>query len=201
MRDRREKQEMPDITPDEKFKKFDLYTSGEGYGDHAEFIRWGLDYSLWRNNLIRFANEGQYSMIHIMMTISALSIWSITEFMSDILELRKQFGGHQFHMSLNLVRFPSFQNLNVLPEDLKQAQADKIETWLSNAVGLSSSETNQIERIITYLRNVNRSQEDTDSQENKQHDLKSFTQQYADRKSVDLSTVFPTEFVKWFNTI
>ena len=189
------------IDASKKFKKFDLYTSGEGYGAHAEFIRWGLDYSLWRNNLIRFANEGQYNMIHVMMTISALSIWSITEFMTDMLELRKQFGGHQFHMSLNLVRFPSFQNLNVLPEDLKQEQADKIETWLSTAVGLSFSETNQIERIITYLRNVNRSQEDTDSQENKEHDLKSFTQQYADRKNIELSSIFPTEFVKWFNTI
>ena len=67
--------------------------------------------------------------------------------MTDMLELRKQFGGHQFHMSLNLVRFPSFQNLNVLPIDLKQIQANKIETWLSDAVGLSSSEQNQIERM------------------------------------------------------
>ena len=189
------------IDASKKFKKFDLYTSGEGYGAHGEFIRWGLDYSLWRKNLIQFAQEGKYSMIHVMMTISALSIWSITEFMTDMLELRKQFGGHQFHMSLNLVRFPSFQNLNVLPIDLKQIQANKIETWLSDAVGLSSSEQNQIERIVEYLRNVDRSQEDTDSQENKQHDLKKFTQQYADRKNVDLSTVFPKEFTQWFNTI
>jgi predicted O-linked N-acetylglucosamine transferase (SPINDLY family) len=121
--------------------------------------------------------------------------------MKDMLELRKQFGGHQFHMSLNLVRFPSFQNLNVLPEHLKQTQADKIETWLSIAVGLSPAETNQIERIVTYLRNVNRSQEDTDSQEDKEQDLKSFTQQYADRKSIRLDGVFPTEFIEWFNTI
>ena len=136
-----------------------------------------------------------------MMTISALSIWTITEFMTDMLELRKQFGGHQFHMSLNLVRFPSFQNLNVLPDKLKQAQADKIETWLSNVVGLSPAESNQIERIAVYLRNVDRSQEDTDSQTNKVHDLKSFTQQYADRKNIALASVFPTEFIEWFNTI
>lgn len=189
------------INASKKFKKFDLYTSGEGYGAHGEFIRSGLDYTLWRNNLVQFAKEGQYNMIHVMMTISALSIWTVTEFMTDMLELRKQFGGHQFHMSLNLVRFPSFQNLNVLPEHLKQTQADRIKTWLSNAIGLSPAETNQIERIVTYLRNVNRSQEDTDSQEDKENDLKSFTQQYADRKNIALSRVFPTEFIEWFNTI
>jgi hypothetical protein len=104
-------------------------------------------------------------------------------------------------MSLNLVRFPSFQNLNVLPEHLKQTQAAKIETWLSSVVGLSPAEANQIERIAVYLRNVDRSQEDTDSQNNKVHDLKSFTQQYADRKNITLARVFPTEFIEWFNTI
>jgi hypothetical protein len=104
-------------------------------------------------------------------------------------------------MGLNLVRFPSFQNLNVLPEHLKQSQADKIETWLSNVVGLHPAEINQIERIVAYLRNVSRSQEDTDSQHDKEHDLKSFTQQYANRKNISLESVFPTEFIEWFNTI
>jgi hypothetical protein len=33
------------------------------------------------------------------------------------------------------------------------------------------------------------------------HDLKSFTQQYADRKNITLARVFPTEFIEWFNTI
>jgi hypothetical protein len=118
--------------------------------------------------------------------------------MTDMLELRSQFGGHQFHMSLNLVRFPSFQNLNVLPEHLKQTQADKIETWLSNTVGLSPAETNQIKRIVAYLRNVNRSQEDTDSQEDKSQDLKSFIQQYAIRNNKSIA-VFPKDFVEWIN--
>lgn len=189
------------INASKQFKRFDLYTSGEGYGAHGEFIRWGLDYSLWRNNLIQFAKEGQYNMINVMMTVSALSIWTVTEFMTDMLELRKQFGGHQFFMGLNLVRFPSFQNLNVLPQHLKQAQAEKIEIWLSNVVGLHPAETNQIERIVEYLRNVNRSQEDNDSQEDKAKDLKSFTQQYANRKNVSLNSVFPTEFIEWFDTI
>jgi len=189
------------INASKQFKRFDLYTSGEGYGAHGEFVRWGLDYSLWRNNLIQFAKEGQYNLINVMMTISALSIWTVTEFMTDMLELRKQFGGHQFFMGLNLVRFPSFQNLNVLPQHLKQAQADKIKIWLSTAVGLHPAETNQIERIVEYLRTVERSQEDTDSQENKAKDLKSFTQQYADRKNIAVASVFPTEFIEWFNTI
>jgi len=186
------------IDSSKKFQSFDLYTSCEAYGKHAEFVRSGLDYNLWKSNALQFAKEGNYKMIHVMLTVSALSIWTITQFMSDVLEMRKQVGGHQFHMSINILRFPSFQGLNVLPEHLKLAEANRIENWLSTATGLSPFEKNQIERLVTYLREVDRSHEDTDSLDNKINDLVKFTKQYATRnnKSID---VFPKSFTDWFN--
>jgi organic radical activating enzyme len=189
------------IDASKKFQKFDLYTSGEGYGAHGEFVRNGLNYNQWRSNLEQFANEGNYRMIHVMLTVSALSIWTITEFMDDVLALRSKFGGHQFHMSINLLRFPSFQSLNVLPADLKQVQANKIEAWLATVTNISTHERNQIERLVTYLRNVDRSQEDQDSQENKLNDFVQFTKQYAVRKNKDINSSFPVEFTNWFNTL
>lgn len=132
------------------------------------------------------------------MTISALSIWTITEFMSDILELRKHSNSRQFHMSVNILRYPSFQNINVLPTELKLAQAEKISTWLTTASGLSEFERNQIERLVTYLRTVDRSYEDTDSQESKLKDFVAFTKEYAARRNKNISTVFPAEFNDWF---
>lgn len=189
------------IDASKKFKTFDLYTSGESYGKVGEFVRHGLDYNQWRNNLEIFARLGNYRMIHIMMTISALSIWNITDFMSDILELRKKFKGHQFHMSLNLVRFPSFQNLNVLPVHLKEVLADRISTWLSTANGLSSVEQNQIERVIAYLQNVDRSQEDNDSLAAKEQDLKNFLTQYSQRNNMDYTQVFEESFINWIKNI
>jgi organic radical activating enzyme len=189
------------IESSKKFKTFDLYTSCESYGEHAEFVRSGLDYEQWRNNLVQFSNDGHYRMIHIMMTISALSIWTITEFMSDILELRKHSRSRQFHMSVNILRYPSFQNINVLPEELKLSQATKINNWLNTASGLSEFERNQIERLVTYLKTVDRSYEDTDSQESKLKDFASFTKEYAIRRNKNISTVFPTEFNDWFITL
>lgn len=184
------------IDSSKKFKKFDLYTSCESVGEHAAFVRSGLDYDLWKRNLVQFASSGSYRMIHIMMTISALSLWTVTEFMTDILELRKQFP-HQFHMSVNLLRYPSFQNVNILPTEIKLAQASKINTWLDTATGLGSFERNQIERLVTYLRTVDRSYEDTDSQESKTQDFVAFTKEYAVRRNKDISTAFPKEFTDW----
>lgn len=184
------------IMSSKKFKNFDLYTSGESYGSHGEFVRSGLDYQLWRNNLIKFASEGNYRSIHIMMTISALSIWTITEFMTDILSLRSQFNS-QFHMSVNILRYPSFQNINVLPPNLKLVLEKKISNWLTDAKGLSEFEFNQIDRLVTYLRTVDRSYEDTDTIEQKSNDLIKFTKQYSIRKNKDIKEIFPKEFYEW----
>ena len=40
-----------DITKTLNVKEFDLYTSNESFGAHAEYIRDGLKYPIWRNNL------------------------------------------------------------------------------------------------------------------------------------------------------
>lgn len=189
------------IASTKKFKKFDLYTSCETIGKQAEFIRAGLNYDVWYNNLIQFTNDANYRSIHIMLTISVLSIWGITEFMDEILALRKQYNKNQFYMSINILRYPSFQNLNVLPQDLKFMCAEKISSWLKSANGLTEVERNQIERLETYLRNVERSYEDNDSLSDKQHDLKTFLLEYSKRNNLDYRSIFDSTFTRWIDTL
>jgi organic radical activating enzyme len=189
------------IESSKKFKKFDLYTSCEAYGEHAEFVRAGLDYKLWKENLLEFSQKSTHSSIHIMLTVSALSIWTITEFMNDILSMREQLGKPQFYMSINILRYPSFQNVNVLPVEMKLELSKKISTWLEKAKYLTEFEKNQINRLETYLRTVDRSYEDTDSLENKQHDLKVFFLEYAKRTNKNYMTIFSKQFCNWIESI
>lgn len=189
------------ILSTKKFKKFDLYTSCETAGKQAEFIRAGLDYDIWYNNLIQFANDANYRSIHIMLTISALSVWGITEFIDEILALRKQYKKNQFYMSINILRYPSFQNINVLSEELKSICAKKINLWLKTVEGLTDIERNQLERLETYIRTVERSYEDNDSLVNKQHDLKVFIKEYSKRNNLDYRSVFNLDFVEWIDTL
>ena len=121
--------------------------------------------------------------------------------MDEMLELRKNFKGHQFHMSLNILRFPSFQSVNILPTDLKLSKSEEITNWLKATNGLSNIEINQIERLATYLRTVDKSDEDTDTIENKRHDFFVFTKEYAARKDKNIEKIFPEEFNKWFERL
>ena len=186
-----------------KFKKFDLYTSCESTGKHAEFVRHGLKYDLWRNNLKSFIANAKFNSVHIMMTISALSIWTSVPFMEDIMSLREELSNNNIcSLSLNILRFPSFQSINVISESQKITLANEFEEFAERRKNmLSESERNQILRVASYLRNVDKSYEDTDTSENKTNDFVNFINQYALRRSMKIEDHFPQPFIEWLNTL
>jgi|TARA_R110000803_G_C11988913_1_gene321676 organic radical activating enzyme len=187
-----------------KFKQFDLYTSCEASGKAAELIRSGLNYEDWLDNMRYFATHGKYTNINIMMTISSLCLFSITDFLSDIIDMKREFKRPgMFNLSLNILRFPSFQSVNLLPENIKITQAMKLEEWLSMHEGfLNDSEVNQIQRLVSYLRKVDIGYEDEDSLENKQNDFYKFFKSYTDRRNMNITEIITdNEFVDWWHTL
>ena len=187
-----------------KFEHFDLYTSCEAYKDQAELVRHGFKYDEWINNLKYFATNAQYENINIMMTISALSLFSMTDFMDDMIDLKREYKRPGlFNMSFNILRFPSFQSVNIFPTELKLKLADKLDTWLDTRAGfLTDSENNQLQRVILYLREVDKSYEDADSQENKENDFAKFFTTYTSRRDIDIvKTINDTDFEQWWNKI
>lgn len=187
------------------FKKYDIYTSCESYGTNAEFVRSGLIYDTWKENLKTLQYKDANINTHIMMTVSALSVWTIPEFLTDIISLRKRtvvdLDARRpfYHMSVNILRFPSFQSVNILPQTIKDAIAFRIEESLTiNKKFMTDIEINNFIRCIDYLRKVDISYEDNDAYSDKIHDFKNFVEQYSKRKNLPLS-LMPDQFITWFN--
>jgi organic radical activating enzyme len=142
------------IAKSKNIKHFDLYTSCEAVGDQAEYIRDGLDYQLWKNNLKRILTEANYKGVHIMMTINSLSLFSITEFLDEVYELKVMTQSRTPTVSLNLLRFPSFQSPLALPNHIKDHCHKKLSTWYAqnkDLPGWHEFERASIERLIDYL--------------------------------------------------
>lgn len=187
-----------------RFEKFDLYTSCEATGEVAELLRAGLDYNMWLDNLRQFATKASYTQISIMMTISWGCLFSITKFLDDIVSLKQEFNNKNcFNLSVNLLRFPSFQSVNVLPNIIKQSKADEIDSWLiSNGNMLKPDEVNQLQRLVTYLRKVEKSYDDKDTTDNKENDFKKFFTQYTERRNQDIIKIINDEnFTEWWEGI
>jgi len=186
-----------------KFKAFDIYTSAEAFGKNQEFVRDGFDWKIWERNILKLLKAPQIRAVHVMMTLSALSVWTTDKFLEKIIKWRKKARTKEMlYMSVNILRFPSFQSMNILPQEVKDKLAYNIEKVLiPSKPWMHEWEINHYNRLLVYLRNVDKSYEDQDTYENKANDFKNFTVQYARRREKPIDKFMPVEFNDWFNTI
>lgn len=194
----------------------EIYTSGESKGKHGEYIRDGLDYDKWLHNLNRLHTEGNIKKTHLMMTINSLCLASITEFMDDIIDFKVKHQTVYPTMSLNILRFPSFQSCAMLPVSIRQKYKEKLQTWLDTQLEknvkiklpnghdhpvLMSIEIEQTQRLIDYLDVIKTPHKNVINMPQQQLDFKNFYSQYDVRRNKDFRATFPEEYVEWFDSI
>lgn len=193
------------------FKEFHLYTSNESYGAQAEYIRDGLNYDDWLKSLRYMIEKGNCKATHVMMTINSLCLFSITEFMDDMITLKKQYGNQHAMMSFNILRFPSFMSAVTLPEEVCSKLAQKLEDWLfinynqqpetfNGRGNIHHMEREGIVRLIAYLREVREGHSHTSSYESRVRDFKTFFTQYDMRRKKSFVDTFP-ELKEWYESI
>jgi organic radical activating enzyme len=184
------------INASQNIKNFEIYTSNESVGAQSEYIRDGINYDLWMSNLKQVIEQGNIKRIHMMMTINSLCLESITEFMDEMIVLRKLYGKKSPTMSLNILRFPDFQAITAMPPELRFIFRDKISHWLDDEkrAVLHDNEIDQILRVIDYLEVIGENDNNTDSFP---LSFTSFYKQYDVRRKKDFVLTFPT-FAPWF---
>ena len=195
---------LVNITHEIDVKEFDIYTSCEAYGEQAEYIRDGLNYDLWRENLVKIIENANIRQVVIMMTINSLCLFSITEFLDDMLKLKKQYGTHKPIVDFNILRWPAFMSPLTLPDDIKYELHGKLSMWWrkhkKNPL-INMHEGAQIERLIDYIEVVNRGHNTTEMDMEMQfHDFKSFYSQYDIRRNKNFQATFP-EIADWYDSI
>ena len=192
------------MSHDLPIKEFDLYTSNESFGAHAEYIRDGLIWPTWRNNLVRIIEEGNFRQVICMMTINSLCLYSITEFMDDMFVLKEKYGMNNPGIDLNILRWPAFMSPLNLPDSEKIKLYDKISKWYNVKKQhplMMDHEKAQIERVLDYIKVVDQGHVATEDDKSKHfHDFKSFYEQYDKRRNKDFKTTFP-ELAQWYETI
>jgi len=101
------------ICNENKVKKFKIFTSAEAYGAQAEYIRHGLDYNQWLDNIRRVLREIPNCTFTCTSTYNLLSLFSFDKLLVDILEIKKEFGGPNKNIPIILdtpyLRYPAHQ--------------------------------------------------------------------------------------------
>jgi organic radical activating enzyme len=186
--------------------EIDLYTSNEALGTQAEYIRDGLVWQDWANNVEKLLQSQKFRGLHVMCTVNLLCLDSLAEFLDVVMNWKLEYGKDSINFSLNILRFPSFQSLTILPKNIRQDYASSLYAF-SNRWGrgtnfdlLHEFEQNQLDRLIDYVDVVQKPHEEAMTQSILQRDFKNFYSQYDARRGKDFCSTFPS-IADWYNTL
>ena len=181
----------------------DLYTSNESMSLQAEYIRDGLVFDDWANNVERLLDSGKFRGLHVMCTINALCLDSLDSFLDMVMNWKLEYGKDAINFSLNILRFPSFQSLTILPRDIRQSYADKLyrfaNDWHSTGL-MHEYEKNQLDRLLDYIDVVMKPHTEAMEQVTLQRDFKNFYTQYDQRRNKNFAETFPA-LADWYKDL
>ena len=164
-----------------------VMSSMETVAEHAEYIRDGVDYDLWCQNVEKCMASKSIKKVSVLFTVNALSLFRMPELLKQIDEWKAIYGKDSIEVSINILRYPVFQNVTVLPQELRSNLVDGLEPWSDNS---------QVSRLIDYCRVV----DEPDNIEQVRKDFKSFFKQYDQRRNKDLIKTWP-EIKSWHDKI
>jgi organic radical activating enzyme len=181
----------------------DLYTSNEAISTQAEYIRDGLVWDDWANNVERLLDSGQFRGIHVMATINALCLSTLDQLLECIMNWKLEYGRDAISFTLNILRFPSFQSPLILPDAQRTVYRQRLETWLghwADSEFIHEHEVNHTQRLIDYLDVVKTPHSEAFDRPRLLNDFRQFYTQYDQRRSKDFGLAFP-ELKEWYDSI
>jgi organic radical activating enzyme len=181
-----------------------IYTSGESMGSRAEYVRDGHDWNQWVKNVETVRQSGVIENVSICGTMSAISTDGFVDFLYYVLDEKRKHGPNWMLLSVNLVRYPTFQNIVVLPMHLRQEYANEIEQFMQEPDVdrlFLPFEKDHVNRYINYMRTMTHPHNDHEIViDDLRKDFKSFFTQYDQRRNRDFVSTFP-RLAEWYTNI
>ena len=110
------KQNILDSWP--KFKRVTMSASLDGYGPRGEFVRTGLDWEKWLNNRLEMKEKTPKVEFGINSTVSIQNAMHQPDFHREL--MRQGLIDYPDNFNINLVHFPFWLNVGILPERKKR---------------------------------------------------------------------------------
>jgi organic radical activating enzyme len=179
-------EKIGDMIDKKAIKNIKIFTSMESAGERAEYIRYGLDYELWKQNFIYILERFTDVKIVIMSTYNVLSVTSFDSLLEFVEELKAKY---QNRVSIDPVQMkgPYFLTIDIIhdrPELL--SYIEKTAQRMKEHGSYTNLENIRIQRIYQ----VSKSLSNNDVAEKRKIFIK-FINEYDRRKKTDFLSTFP----------
>jgi organic radical activating enzyme len=200
---------------------FEITTSGEAFGKKGTYVRDGLDWDTFVRNFELIRNSPLIkNPIFIMGTVNAPAVDGFLGFLNWVKEQKEAAGSPgAVNYSITPVRFPTYQNLFILPMELRQQYSQEIRDYMDNPDNLkwfNEYDLVNINRFIHYVATAEVPHKevkigwDKDKDFDKENrtfdvdelskDFKSFFTQFDQRRGNSFVETYP-RLADWYNAI
>jgi len=177
-----------------KVRRVKIFTSLEATGQHAEYIRHGLNYTEFLDNLNYIMTELPGIRVIFMTTVNALSIFTFKDFLAEIINLQMKYSRDSVGLSINYLRWPMCMDIRILDKKLMQPYLDEIVEYVENhriKIPGSKNVKFYLEEIDQIMRLREYAMQPCDNRQDLIKDFILYFNQYDIRRKLDLHKTFP----------
>lgn len=134
-----------------KVRKVTLFCSIDSVNKQAEYIRFGLKYPRFIDNVERLLRDSRVPIhISFMITVNALSLPGLKPLVGWIARLRREFPHHEIGIDTPYLRLPQHLSVFILPAEWTRYLEDALEEMRKNE--FHPFEQQKLERIADLMR-------------------------------------------------
>jgi hypothetical protein len=148
-----------------KAKEVVIFTSCDTWGEQAEYIRTGLEFNRFWNNVNKILTACPRIIITFMSTYNALSVFNYEKLIHNIYELKNTYASPDRYwnsavfLDSSYLRYPTHQTVQILPFDFANNILDqaKLITYYAapsfdpKHIGYSDVEVQKVKRIYDWM--------------------------------------------------
>jgi hypothetical protein len=188
------------IIEENRVNEFIIFTSCESFGEQAEYIRNGLNFELFFENVEYILKELPTVTINVMATFNALSVFKYDMLIDRIFDLKRKYQNNKrywispIQLDTSYLRFPSHLSIKILDEEHKKLIYDAAVKMLyygsreftHEEYGFSNTEIQKVKRTYDYAIST----DNFDVNKNRK-DFVKFVDEHDKRRGTNFLKTFP----------
>ena len=196
-----------------RVKQLVIFTSVDTWGEQAEYIRHGLEFNRFWDNVNKIMSQCPRVIITFMSTYNALSLFNYNKLIKEVYNLKDMYGSYDRYwnsavfLDSSYLRYPNHQTVQVLPYEFskKILEQTKLITYYAiplfdpKYIGFSDIEVQKLKRIHDWMV----APQDPTKQMKNRHGFYHFFSEHDKRRGTNFVKTFPEleEFYNFCGTI
>lgn len=188
---------------EKRVKEVIIFTSVDGWGKQAEYIRNGLNFNKFWSNIHKLLKALPKLTITIMSTYNVMSPFSYNELIKNVYNVKREYSNrerfwlHPLILDTSYLRHPKHQSVKLLDDQQKNLILDNAKTALYYGVtvfdnqhmGMTETEIRKIKRIHDWV--ISSKNEDVSADRN---NFVKFVNEHDKRRGTNFEETFPELF-------